>query len=445
LEFEEILGYHLEQAYRYLVELGPLDDRGHGIGKDGAKRLSSAARRSFIRGDIHAARSLFRRANALMKKDDPERLAMLPELSETLMQMGEFVDARLLLDEALTGALQMGDDRLAANARLTQMFVRLYSGEAGDWGTEAIKTAEAVIPILERHNASGELATAWRLVSFVHGVGGRYSQAVEAAKHVVTHAREAGNVRLVARSGMGFAIGALLGPTPVPEVIRECERIIAGGLIDRQVESVILCVLAQLRAMRGEFDNARDLYRRGRSMLHELGQGVSAAATGIDLARVELLAGGDLAVAEKDVREDYEFLLIKGENYLLPSMAAALARIVREGGRDAEALALTVTAEQTAGADDVDAQVQWRSIRAPILARAGDFAGAESMANAALELAHSSEAPILLAETLCELAEVLALAGRPQEAEGRLTEALRLYSLKGDIVSTARIKARLGQ
>ena len=28
LEFEEILGYHLEQAHRYLSELGPLDDKG---------------------------------------------------------------------------------------------------------------------------------------------------------------------------------------------------------------------------------------------------------------------------------------------------------------------------------------------------------------------------------------------------------------------------------
>ena len=27
-EFEEILGYHLEQAWTYLSELGPLDERG---------------------------------------------------------------------------------------------------------------------------------------------------------------------------------------------------------------------------------------------------------------------------------------------------------------------------------------------------------------------------------------------------------------------------------
>ena len=49
-EFEEILGYHLEQAYRYLSELGPIDDAGAALGRDGAKRLGSAARRALARG-----------------------------------------------------------------------------------------------------------------------------------------------------------------------------------------------------------------------------------------------------------------------------------------------------------------------------------------------------------------------------------------------------------
>ncbi len=53
-EFEAILGYHLEQAYRYLGELGPIDEAGAAIGRDGARRLASAARRAFARGDMHA-------------------------------------------------------------------------------------------------------------------------------------------------------------------------------------------------------------------------------------------------------------------------------------------------------------------------------------------------------------------------------------------------------
>ena len=61
-EFEAILGYHLEQAYKYLGELGPIDEAGAAIGRDAARRLSSAGRRAFGRGDMHAAASLLERA-----------------------------------------------------------------------------------------------------------------------------------------------------------------------------------------------------------------------------------------------------------------------------------------------------------------------------------------------------------------------------------------------
>ena len=321
------------------------------------------------------------------------------------------------------------------------MFVRLYSGEPGDWGAQALQTAQNAIPLLERVRAHGELATAWRLIGFVHGVAGRYSQSHAAMLHYMAHARQAGNERLVARSGLGFAICALSGPTPVIEAITECERIVAGGLFDRQVQSVIMCVLAQLRAMNGEFDEARRLYRQGRSLLRELGQGVSAASTGIDLARVELLAG-DLAVAEQEVRADYEFLTRKGETYLLSSVAAALARVVRDAGRDDEALELSKKVEAAAAEDDVEAQVQWRTIRALPVARAGDLAGAEALARAAIDLARASEAPVLKAEALCELAEVLRLAGRDADAREALGEALQLYKAKGDVVSAARVAQR---
>ena len=78
LEFEEILGYHLEQAHRYLAELGPLDDKGREIGKDAAGRLASAGRRAFSRGDLNAAENLLPRAIARVVDDDPLLLTMLP-------------------------------------------------------------------------------------------------------------------------------------------------------------------------------------------------------------------------------------------------------------------------------------------------------------------------------------------------------------------------------
>ena len=40
LEYEEILGYHLEQSYRYRTELGPVDDETRALGERAARRLA---------------------------------------------------------------------------------------------------------------------------------------------------------------------------------------------------------------------------------------------------------------------------------------------------------------------------------------------------------------------------------------------------------------------
>ena len=45
-EYEEILAYHLEQAYRYLAELGPLDDHGRDLRSRAAQCLAAAGRRA---------------------------------------------------------------------------------------------------------------------------------------------------------------------------------------------------------------------------------------------------------------------------------------------------------------------------------------------------------------------------------------------------------------
>lgn len=447
LEFEEILGYHLEQAHRYLSELGPLDEQGIAIGKDAAGRLTRAARRAFARGDMAAAANLFQRTTALLAEHDPDRLSLLPELGEALMALGKFAEALVILDGAVATAERNENHRLKAAARLGGMMVRLHSAGSSDWSEETLRVANDAIPLLEREGAHDELAIAWRLTSIAHGVAGHYVRAVEATRKVIEHARLAGNERLVARCAMGLAIGALLGPTPVPEAIAWCEAVIADGLKDRQVESGILCTTAQLRAMNGEFDQARALYRRGRALVQDLGDAVQAAATGNALARIELLAG-DLAGAEREVCADYEFLVRIGEGYLLSTMAALLARIVRDQGRDAQALNLSRVAEEAAAADDVDAQILWRSVRAPIVARSGDLVEAEVLARTALELANGTEDPISQADTLSDLAEVLHLAGRTDEACRAAHDASARYLAKGDVVSAARataFAARLAQ
>jgi tetratricopeptide (TPR) repeat protein len=124
-------------------------------------------------------------------------------------------------------------------------------------------------------------------------------------------------------------------------------------------------------------------------------------------------------------------------------MAAMLARAVRDQGRDAEALELTQLAERSAAADDVDAQVLWRAVRAPILARSGALADAEALARTALDMARQTEVPGLHASAFQELASVLQLAGRHDEARRALDEAVRIHVAKGDVVSARLARALL--
>ena len=208
------------------------------------------------------------------------------------------------------------------------------------------------------------------------------------------------------------------------------------------MQNLIVCKLALLHAMNGDFETAREMCVRGRAVLRDLGQGVRAASASLDLAAVELLAG-DPAAAERELRPDCEMLEKMGETFFLSTMAAMLARAVREQGRDAEARELTGLAERSAAADDIDAQVLWRAVRAPILARAGAIEEAEAMARAALDMARQTEVPDLHASALLELATVLRLAGHADAARAALDEAIGIYAAKRDLVSERRAREML--
>jgi tetratricopeptide (TPR) repeat protein len=219
--------------------------------------------------------------------------------------------------------------------------------------------------------------------------------------------------------------------------------LIAEDLPDRQVQNLIACKVAQLHAMNGDCDTAREMCLRARAVLRDLGLGVRAASASLDLAVIELLAG-DAAAAERELRADCEMLERLGETFFLSTMAAWLARAVREQGRYDEALELTRLAERNAAADDIDAQVLWRSVRAPILARAGALEEAEALARASLDMARQTEVPGLHASALSDLASVLLLAKRPEEAQLALDEAVEIYTEKGDVMSAKRARALPG-
>ena len=441
-EYDEILGYHLEQAYRYLEELGTLDEHARALGRRGAEKLAAAGRRAFARGDMPAAANLLRRAAGLRASRDPERLLLLPPLAEALMETGEFAWSEATLDDALEVAAELADERLLADATLTRLLVRHHvTDDLAAWRTEVLAESERLIPRLERLDADAELAKAWRLLGFVSGAVCRWGEQVEAVQRALEHARIAGDLRLEARLAAGYTIGLRDGPTTVPEAIVRCTELLDRGLHDRQAEAIAAASLACLLAMDGQFEAARSRYRTSRDLLSDLGGAVLAAFPAIAGARVELLAG-EPAAAELELAEVYASLGRLGERYFRPLVGAFLARTVQLQGRTAEAGRLVEEAAADADPDDVETQVLVTLVRAIVQADAGDVETAVEGLEPALEAVLSTDSPVMQADVIAEAAELLRRAGRIDEAHAALASAHALYEAKGDVVSAARLDER---
>jgi class 3 adenylate cyclase len=441
VEFEEILGYHLEQAYRFLLELAPSDDHVEALGRDGSARLASAGRRAFVRGDMPAAATLLRRARLLLPETDAGRLSLAPDLAEALMQVGEFGEATEIVDSARRQAEAIGDPGSAGGARVVGELVRLFSGETEGWSDQAHATANDVIATARARGDNVTLARAFRLLAWIDGKACRYGGAAASLGQAIEHARAGNDIRQERRASTAYALTSAYGPTPVEEALERCGEVADRVAGDRQAEAAVLCVAAHLEAMRGQFDLARQLCSESRRLFEELGLRVEAASMVLESARVELLAGNP-AAAELELRRGFRVLDELRERYVLSTLAGLLARALWLQGLTDQAEDHTVLAEELADPDDVDAQVNWRCVQAQILAARGEGDAAEKLVRSAVELLESTDATILQIEAHLDLAEILDRLDRPGAEEAR-SHAHALALAKQSDVLIAQVLVRV--
>ena len=440
-EFEEILGYHLEQAYRYRRELGPIDAEGRDVGERAAEKLASAGRRAQARGDNPAAANLLSRAVALLPRAAPFRLELFSNLGEALVTLGRFDDAKAVLDEAGAIAAEVGNDRIATRTAVVRLYAEVFgSGETSM--IMAIEKAEQAIARLEGSGDDATLARAWRIIMLCDATIGRLEDASIAASRVIEYATNAGDAVLASRNASAIAYVLVHGPTPVPLAIERCRELLERVAGDRKNEAAVMGALAQLLAMNEEFSEARAMYRQVQAVLQDLGAKLESSTTSIESSRVELLAG-DLGTAEAELRRDDVALAAIGERYFRSTVTGVLANVLASTGDFEAALTNSKLAEELSDEDDLWSQVAWRTARAKVLAGTGDHDEAIRLAMAAAELAAPSEDIGLRAEALVALGDVLLTAGRENESGPPLGEALRLYDQKGDRSSAARLRDRI--
>jgi class 3 adenylate cyclase/tetratricopeptide (TPR) repeat protein len=443
VEQEEIIGYHAERAYRYLEELGPVDERGTALAGQAARRLASAGLRSLDRGDMPAAANLVSRAVALLPAHDPQRLELLQPLGGALAEAGRLDEAEAVFDEAVEGGRAVGDERIELRAGIRRQYVRLLMFSTATHG-EAIEVAQRAIATFERLEEDEGMAEALLLLGIVRQWAGASHQALHLLERAVEHARRAGERRLEvdARRWMGLALAE--GPTPAADAIDRVRELLRGHEDDPKLRCNVLRYLASMEAIGGHLSEARSLLAEGTDLARELGMTVELGAGFQRLAgRIAWLAG-DNAAAEAELRQAYATLEGIGDAGHLASVAGELARVLlADAGREREVLALTDVSAAWLIDDDVDAQVLWRSARARALARLGEPAEAERLANDAVARAWASEYPELRAVSQEALSEVLQRSDRMAEAAEALRKVIAVYEAKGNVVSAAATRDKL--
>jgi class 3 adenylate cyclase/tetratricopeptide (TPR) repeat protein len=441
-EYEEILGYHLEQAYRALLELGPMTEEIESLGRRGAGALAAAGRRALARGDMPAAVRLLSRATELLPEKDPKRLELLPQLAFSLMEIGDFERLQEVAAETEELASESGDVGFKAHSLVLRLSIQVLTNPEG-WAEVAEREAPRAIATFEAVGDERGMAKAWSLLALVHLMSAQFGPGEEAWAEAAAHARKAGDRRDELESLAWVPLFVWAGPTPSADGLRRCREILERVQGDRKAMSSALIAQAAFESGLGRFEDARLLIAQAKALLQEVALAVWLAGPFAQFAGwVELLAG-DPAAAERELRPGFERLEEIGELAWLSTVAAILAEAVYEQGRFAEAEQLTQRSEQAAGAEDAYSQALLRSVRAKVQAQGGRTEDAERLARDAVRFAETTDFLHLRWHALMSLAEVLRLADRADDARPVLTEAIRLAEQKGSPVAAEQARALL--
>jgi predicted ATPase len=441
-EFDEIVGYHLEQAYRYQAELGPVPEHARDLARRAGRVLGSSARRAYDRGDARAAANLFERAIALLPTDDPARLRLLPAVGRALRDTGRMEDAESALAEAVGRAQVTGERLVDAEATVVLAEHRFHTVTAGR--AEVVGDVESALTTFEEMGDKAGMAQALALRGKLAFWAGH---AADAAKDVELSARLADEVgdRAQEAESLHYVLAAMhRGPMPAKDALARYDEMRPRVERNRRLQVTYLPTRAHLEAMQERFDVARALIAQGIALAEELGlKGVLHTHSRPAAGYVELLAG-EAAAAEPELRASCEESERLGELGFLSSNVPLLVDAVLMQGRYDEALELTERwrAERLTVPEDVDAHAGWRRVRARALAHTGDLADAERLGREAVALLSATDYLDAHATAVADLGRVLSIAGRAEESAVTTAEAIRLFEQKGNVAAVRTLRGR---
>ncbi|HET9497119.1 MAG TPA: adenylate/guanylate cyclase domain-containing protein [Candidatus Limnocylindria bacterium] len=434
-EYEEIIAYHLEQAYQYRVELGPPDAHARELALRAGHLLGEAAVRADGRLDFAATSDLLERAIALLPRADPGRRLLIGRLGAELLPAGGGHRAQTLLEEALEDARAASDERTIARAELGLLIVR--SSTESIEGGRIVADAERIRDRLdELGDVEGvqlaELAGAFALFSVGHAAdAGRRAQAV--------HDAHPTNPRLAKEALTMMGVASVWGPTPTDDAIAR----IRGNL--RELPGLGASLgLSRMLALQGRFEEAELEVAAARERFEELGDRFQVTETesvlGVIAAR-----RGHVAEAVAHHRAGFEGKVALGDQAFASTSAVELSRALADAGDLPEAIRIADIAIDTSASDDIASQGGGRAAKAKALSLLGRHEKAEALAREGAAIMGATDYLVLRAECLVDLATVLWRAGKRDAAVATGWEAVGLYEQKGAAFPAEQTRQRIAE
>jgi class 3 adenylate cyclase len=440
---DEIVGYHLEQAYEYRSQLGRAGDERHrDLAARASAHLTDAGRRALVAGDRGGASNLLERAAALRPRTDPDRAALLIDLGGVHREQGRFRESEEALREARALAVEAGDGALEARAQVARLVSRLQV-DPDAVARLVRRQGERLERALEAADDHAGLAQLWHIRALLWWIKCQSGEAERAWRRAADEALRAGDERMFADAVGWEASSTAVGPTPVGTAIVRCGEIRAILKNDPWAEALALQPLASLHAMRGEFAKAFALLDESAATLAGFGPTLDAAVSHPEVF-VAVLAG-DLGRAERHLRAGRRLLEQMGERAVLASTEGLLARVALLGGHDREADRIARRCAALATEDDASPQAIWRQVRARVLARRGLTRRAVDLAQEAVDVIMTTDHLNEQADAMIDLALVYQAAECSDDAAAAFAAAAEIYGAKGNIVGGREARSLLSR
>jgi class 3 adenylate cyclase len=426
-EYDEILGYHYEQAHGYWTVLGETGERANELGVRAVTRLAAAGKRALERNDLRAAVDLLERADRIHTIAADALLA----LSEALHGLQLFDKAAETGERAALAADELGDKALVDRARMRALDSRTLAEPARLGELEAV--AREVLAAKPQQEIV--TADACRYLAWSESNRGRWEASAQACEDGLTALGGAGGGNLRVSLERQLILALVLGPRACPDAIDICRAFVE--------HSASVSVRAQATWGQAVLQFASEgpapiigPYKRSplsawESPIHEIVWGQMLHRVRDDAAAVAVLNSAADALREQQ------------NLYTLASAAAILADSLVGLGRTDEAANMTDEARDITDATDVAAQVLWRIASARLALARDDGATANKLALEAESLVETTDEILLRADVALVLSDVHASEGRSAKARASGLRAIGFLDQKAATFLAEKVRRDL--